>query len=219
MARTFTDQAYPINAYWVTIPTDVAVQPITIVDLDDNGVIEVGDRADGLRIRAISVGDRVTVDGTEFYGASLGLSDGTSRFVALDGQVLIDGTITDSFSEDLDIEFRVPELAPPCFTPGTHILTPLGEVPIEALKVGDTVLTLDRGPQPIRWIGRTEVAGRGRFAPVVIAKGTFGNDQALAVSQQHRLLLDGAGRGPALWWARAPCRSEAPCQRTGHSAR
>lgn len=78
-----------------------------------------------------------------------------------------------------------------CFTAGTQILTPKGEVLIERLKLGDLVETLDHGPQAIRWIGNTIVAAFGKFAPVAIAPNALGNTQELRVSQQHRMLLTG----------------------------
>lgn len=77
----------------------------------------------------------------------------------------------------------------PCFARGTMILTPQGERPVEALRVGDLVETRDHGPQPLRWIGSRRVAAEGRFAPVVIEAGTFGHHRRLCVSPQHRVLL------------------------------
>lgn len=50
---------------------------------------------------------------------------------------------------------------------------------------------MDHGYQPIRWIGSTSVAGKGRFAPIRIAEGALGNHRALTVSPQHRMLLAG----------------------------
>ena len=41
----------------------------------------------------------------------------------------------------------------PCFTPGTLIATPQGEVPVEELKAGDQIITRDNGIQEIRWTG------------------------------------------------------------------
>lgn len=41
----------------------------------------------------------------------------------------------------------------PCFAAGTMIRTPAGDVAIETLRVGELVMTLDGGPQPVRWIG------------------------------------------------------------------
>lgn len=76
-----------------------------------------------------------------------------------------------------------------CFAAGTNILTNKGEIEVQNLAIGDKVLTRDNGYQKIKWIGKTKVAGRGRFAPVVIKQGTFGNDRDLVVSPQHRVLV------------------------------
>ncbi len=77
----------------------------------------------------------------------------------------------------------------PCFTVGTRILTPSGERQIEDLKPGDRVITYDNGAQPIRWIGRRRMPAQGRFVPVVIAAGRFGDHGRLVLSQNHRILL------------------------------
>jgi hypothetical protein len=94
---------------------------------------------------------------------------------------LTDGTIV-SFSE---IETII------CFTKGTAIQTPSGERRIETLKAGDLVLTLDNGPQPIRWIGRRTVRATGNLAPIRFARGAIGNHRDLLVSPQHRILCGG----------------------------
>ncbi len=77
----------------------------------------------------------------------------------------------------------------PCFTRGTSLRTPKGEVPIECLRIGDLVTTADHGDQPVRWIGSRKVAAIGKLAPVLIAANTLGNTRRLLVSQQHRMLL------------------------------
>ncbi|TNE94556.1 Hint domain-containing protein [Thioclava sp. L04-15] len=85
----------------------------------------------------------------------------------------------------------------PCFTPGTQIETPDGPRPVESLRVGDTVLTLDHGAQPLRWIARRHLnAGdidlRPELCPIRIAAGALGPGrpaQDLVVSPQHRILL------------------------------
>ncbi|MEX0349709.1 MAG: Hint domain-containing protein [Paracoccaceae bacterium] len=78
-----------------------------------------------------------------------------------------------------------------CFTEGTLITTPDGLRSIETLTVGDLVETLDHGSQPVRWIGTRSVAGQGRHAPICFEPGAIGNDRALRVSPQHRVLLSG----------------------------
>ncbi len=85
------------------------------------------------------------------------------------------------------------DLTPPvvCFTRGTRICTPYGDVPVEALQVGDLVMTADHGPQPLRWIKSRSVKGRGGLAPVRFAPGAIGNTRELRVSPQHRMVLSG----------------------------
>ncbi|MEX0285628.1 MAG: Hint domain-containing protein [Paracoccaceae bacterium] len=75
-----------------------------------------------------------------------------------------------------------------CFTRGTLISTPRGEVPIEALQPGDRVITRD-GSLPIRWIGSRRVAAIGDFAPIMIQAGAMGNHSDLMVSPQHRMYV------------------------------
>jgi Hint domain/RTX calcium-binding nonapeptide repeat (4 copies)/Nidogen-like len=78
-----------------------------------------------------------------------------------------------------------------CFTEGTLIATPHGDWPIETLRPGDFVLTRDHGPQPLRWVGTSDVQGTGLLAPIEFARGAFGNDRPLLVSPQHRMLYEG----------------------------
>ncbi len=76
------------------------------------------------------------------------------------------------------------------FLRGTMITLATGaQLPIEALRPGDRVLTRDHGGQPIRWIGRATLKAVGPFAPVVITTGTLGNAGDLIVSQHHRMFL------------------------------
>ncbi|MDD2704510.1 MAG: NF038122 family metalloprotease [Acidocella sp.] len=85
-----------------------------------------------------------------------------------------------------------------CFCPGTRILTPGGEVAVEALAIGDMVTT-QAGPRRIKWIGRSAHAGRqiagNRLAlPVTIMPGALGPGapcRALTVSPGHGVLLHG----------------------------
>ncbi|MEM7210871.1 MAG: Hint domain-containing protein [Pseudomonadota bacterium] len=76
-----------------------------------------------------------------------------------------------------------------CFTRGTMIMTPKGEVAIEDLEEGDMVVTRDHGVQPIRWIGSQKVEAAGKLAPVMIREGALGNDRDLKVSPLHRMLI------------------------------
>ena len=84
---------------------------------------------------------------------------------------------------------------PACFVDGTLILTPEGEVPVENLSIGDIVITLDRGPQPVRWAGRKEMVNSPDSAPIRIAANAFGPGnpaRELLVSPYHRILISEA---------------------------
>ncbi|SER54220.1 Hint domain-containing protein [Tranquillimonas rosea] len=85
---------------------------------------------------------------------------------------------------------RFAETACVSFTRGTQITLSSGrQVPIEALSVGDSVLTRDHGPERIRWIGQQTVRALGAFAPIRIAAGTLNNENDLIVSPNHRLFV------------------------------
>ncbi|KNX41969.1 hypothetical protein ROTO_14370 [Roseovarius tolerans] len=77
----------------------------------------------------------------------------------------------------------------PCFAAGTLIETERGPLPVEVIRAGDLVHTLDHGLQPVRWSGQREVPGRGPMAPIEIAAGALGNWRKLVVSPQHRMLI------------------------------
>lgn len=85
----------------------------------------------------------------------------------------------------------------PCFSSGTLILTDRGEVAIECLRTGDLVMTLDRGFQPIRWIGSRRISGsvlatHPHLHPIRIKAGALGSGYPksdLVVSPQHRVLV------------------------------
>ncbi|MEL6957493.1 MAG: Hint domain-containing protein [Pseudomonadota bacterium] len=78
-----------------------------------------------------------------------------------------------------------------CFAVGTRIAALHGDVPVETLKQGDLVLTLDHGPQPLRWIGMRTVPGRYGMTPVEFAPHALDNDRPLRLSPQHRVLTGG----------------------------
>jgi VCBS repeat-containing protein len=88
---------------------------------------------------------------------------------------------------------------PPCFTRGTLIDTPRGPRPVEALCVGDEVLTADEGPQRIRWIGSKRLALAGvaenaKLRPIRLRAGSIAPGVPAAdmlVSPMHRILFDG----------------------------
>ncbi|KIC38555.1 calcium-binding protein [Ruegeria sp. ANG-R] len=93
---------------------------------------------------------------------------------------------------DIDVDTVVP-----CFCAGTQIETTLGARAIETLSAGDKVVTLDHGPQSIRWIGArsldaSDLACKPKLRPIRIAAGSLGSGlphRDLLVSPQHRMLI------------------------------
>jgi VCBS repeat-containing protein len=90
----------------------------------------------------------------------------------------------------------------PCFLAGTRIATPAGPVPVEALAVGDAVLTVRPGGPASRriiWTGKRRLTiARHRqpeaVRPIRILAGAFGPGRParpLSVSPHHALYVDG----------------------------
>jgi T5SS/PEP-CTERM-associated repeat protein len=92
----------------------------------------------------------------------------------------------------------------PCYCPGTLIMTDKGDMPVEALTIGDQVLTHAGELRPIKWIGRRSygsrfVMGRKDILPVRIKAGALGRDASgeslprrdLWISPHHAMYLDG----------------------------
>ncbi|MEM5475050.1 Hint domain-containing protein [Pacificibacter sp. AS14] len=157
-----------------------------IIAASSDSTIEGGEDSDGDDVDVIQL-SRSDYDYAD-YTVAYDKDDSESGTIYLyddDGELT--GTIT--FSE---IESIV------CFTPGTAIATPQGEVGAETLKEGDKVFTRDNGVQEIRWVGQKDVteldfACQESLAPVLIQKGALGNglpQRDLMVSPQHRVLLN-----------------------------
>jgi Hint domain/RTX calcium-binding nonapeptide repeat (4 copies) len=90
----------------------------------------------------------------------------------------------------------------PCYLEGARIMTARGEVAVEALRVGDLVVTAHgQGPvlQPVVWVGRTRVhlARHPRpelAAPVLVCAGALGEStphRDLRVSPEHAMFVEG----------------------------
>jgi serralysin len=162
----------------------------------DTIIIGAGDFAPGDFVDGGSNGDDFDVLDLSGYGwartdivyTSTDHQSGTVTFYDTNGQV----TGTMNFVE---IERVVP-----CFTAGTLIETPTGPRAVESLLPGDLVMTLDEGPQPVRWVGKrslgvAELVANPALQPIVIAAGAVGPGMPardITVSPQHRVLLGGA---------------------------
>ncbi|WP_242650967.1 Hint domain-containing protein [Yoonia tamlensis] len=90
-----------------------------------------------------------------------------------------------------------PNTIVPCFTPGTAIATPRGEVLVENLTVGSRVLTRDNGIQHISWVGHKVVSANDMsitqsIRPITFKAGSLGGglpERDMMVSPFHRMLV------------------------------
>ncbi|MCV6592653.1 MAG: Hint domain-containing protein [Silicimonas sp.] len=164
-------------------PGDSKVVDVQANDLNLTGGIVVITRINDI---PVSPGDSVTLN----TGQTITLNaDGTLSMVGNTASEDVAFTYeVESSTGDTAVGFINVDTVP-CFVAGTMIRTPRGERPVEKLKVGQRVMTLDNGPQVIRWIGRRRLPAQGPMAPIRIAPGVLGATRALHVSPLHRLLL------------------------------
>lgn len=102
-----------------------------------------------------------------------------------------------AFKDGTDVSLSELQRVIPCFTPGTRIATPKGEVAVERLRVGDRVLTRDNGIKTIRWFGQKkldhlQLKTLRELRPIEIRAGALGGGQPerdMKVSPMHRILV------------------------------
>ncbi len=202
--------------------SDLSIPDIQVNDTNSNNTINDDDNGATTESSDYDVGNGPQsqfVDSTLGYNATLLLGDGSTvsmlvvviqmqngdTFVnewgnngSLDGLSIQSVTLDSVYGSDY-IGYFVPSSIDNtevvCFTRGTQIMTPDGPVPVERLRIGQNVVTLDHGPQALRWVGGQRHVNLGRNAPVRIAEDALGPRmpaRALCVSPQHRILLRNA---------------------------
>lgn len=199
MPTTYTDQFFVLDPYSPPpVGTFIPAVTFELVDQTDDNDIDAfdGDTVDGVDVSRSYPGDIVTlnipgVGDVTYTGITFYLADGREVFTPTDGQVLQSGTLVSASGVTTQGPLDIVELGPPCFVKGTMIQTPTGSRPVEALAVGDFVMTLDHGMQPIAWTGSRQVRGTGDFAPIRFETGAIGNTRPLLVSPQHRIMVTG----------------------------
>jgi hypothetical protein len=147
------------------------------------------------RVAGFGPGDALVVTGATatsglFYGHALTLSNATS--IGFAGSYGIHAfTVTPGPDATTEITTL-------CFRAGTRIATVAGEVPVEALRIGDQVRTLHAGAQPVKWIGRrgyaAPFANHADILPIRIRAGAVGRGvpaRDLYVSPGHGIFSRG----------------------------
>lgn len=200
MPTAFEDQFFTVDpGNPPPVGTSLTFQRVEFIDEDDDGNIETGtgDTWNGNTISQVWQDDTLTINvpgvgNVTYTGVTFYFSNGDPAvFTPTDGQVLQDGTFVSSTFVTTATETPVTDFGPTCFTPGTLIATPDGTCPVEDLSIGDLVVTMDSGPQPIRFITDDTFPAVGHNTPVLFEAGSIGNEEPLKVSPQHRMLIDG----------------------------
>ena len=182
---------------------------VTILeDANDDGEITVAESSGKINVQ-------ITLPGGAFAGDTLTITnpDGTTTDVTLTVDQIVAGEILVEFDapatgETVTVSADVTSIVGTsgtgtdaamvvCFVQGTLIATADGDIPVEDLKVGDLVQTLDRGQQPLRWVGQRhldagELTENPNLRPIRIRKNVVsaGNGVGdLVVSPQHRILV------------------------------
>jgi len=174
------------------------------IDFDPGAVWFVAGTPGGLTgtISGFAVHDTIevlgiTATGSTYAGGVLTLTTGQGlNTLDLPGSFATGNFVVTSAGGNTDVSLA-------CFRQGSAILTPDGEVPVEALRPGDHVLA-DTGdgilaPRPLVWVGHRTLDCRRHpnprdVLPIRVAPGAFGPGQPhrpLDLSPDHAVHVDG----------------------------
>lgn len=199
---------------------------VTQNDIDDDGVIYDDEFATGDTLTFDTGGGSLTtaLDNTSLYNANILLGDGSTISVrvlviqAANGDVFVseyppeplDGlaiqtielaSLDTSNASGINQGFSsVENTTVVCYARGTMIETVSGAIAVETIRPGDKVMSIDHGPQVVRWVHRQTCVlptSSADTCPVLIKKNTLGPNRPsrdLIVSPQHRILVGGAGQ-------------------------
>ncbi|MBS0640479.1 MAG: Hint domain-containing protein, partial [Proteobacteria bacterium] len=165
-----------------------------VLDLTGLSSANLANFSANARLQAMGGADRIRITGAHhatYTSSVLSVYNSVNTLLAalsFNGAIPPEGTVFTVSNDEVVI----------CFLAGTKIATPAGERAVEALAIGDPVLTVDGRVAPVRWIGRQTVSARFadplRVHPIRIAAGALGEGlprRDLLVSPDHALLVDG----------------------------
>jgi hypothetical protein len=98
-----------------------------------------------------------------------------------------------------ELQFADETIAAPCFVAGSRLTAEAGQVPVEELRVGQLVRTLDGSMEPVIWLGRRRVACLRHPTPqdvwpVRVRAHAFGEGEPtrdLWLSPDHAVFVEG----------------------------
>ena len=173
------------------------------ISFDPNAHWFLGGNQAGLKgpILNFAVGDTIEVTGiaatgSVYAGGTLTLSTTSGPVsLALPGAFQTNSFVVSNIASGVDVT-----LALACFRQGTHLLTASGPVPVEALRVGDLLVTgRERGLAPVTWLGKRRVDDQTypdprRAWPIRIRAEAFGPGEPgrdLWLSPDHAVYANG----------------------------
>jgi len=181
--------------------------------IGDNFFLQVGSGDNTVNIAdGTSFGTSASFDATNLGTNQINLPDGSVLTIDGMGSYIV-GSDTLPSGSNLNGSFILPNgsganftdfdefgatAAPVCFTEGTLILTPTGEIAVEELAVGDLVITAEGAAVPIRWLFARDMVFSGnqvKHQPVLIKSDALGPgmpERDLALSPQHCVLIESA---------------------------
>ncbi len=180
-----------------------------VVSTQDYTFMNVGGEAGfngSVIMTRVSDGQQVIIQNTSFRVSSVldGIDGSSDNSVDLDAifQVGLD-------QNNPNINEMTGGILIVCFARGTLIKAHRGEVPIEELKVGDKVLTVDAGYQPIRWMGmnklsKADLDANPKLKPIRIRADALGP----GMPKQDLLVSPNTGCWCAARWRSACLASE-----------
>lgn len=196
--------------------TQLSFVTASATDANGDGLVSENDLGNGEIVTVEGISS--TFDSIQSYNVTITTSDGTvltgtagvaqltngqayvipSDNLSLDGLNIRSIQLTSINIDDYDgmwvtsASRSITDSSVVCFASGTMIETDRGARPVETLKVGDLVLTLDHGLQHLRWIGSSHLRTDDRTRPIRIARHALGigyPQHDLLVSPQHRILV------------------------------
>jgi len=176
----------------VTIDT---VSPDQTVSVDYGGGIEdVVTTTYGVKVNTTLFGQitgTIALLGTDDAGHVLVADAAIPAGIILSSVAQTFGTISDTFT---------PVFTVACFAEGTRLLTPDGEVAVEALREGQSVVLASRRSVPVTWLGHRRIDCRQQprpqdLWPVRVRAGAFGPDvprRDVLLSPDHAVFVPAA---------------------------
>ena len=152
-------------------------------------------------LSGVAIGDSIALPGSDVSAVTFGASSltiTTNLGATTFSDVAYSGTTPNSYTVSTD-PTGLEQVTFACYCRGTFILTDLGEVAVEDLQIGDSLVTASGAAEPLRWIARRSytarfAAGNPDAAPIRISAGALGNGlprRDLYVSPLHAMYLDG----------------------------